>query len=86
MDWVESDKHLSVLEVLKEFSERFEQLNVRDRNIIMSDKVINTFALTSGRSRALDVVWQLNMVILSLQFLAKAFKGAPLLIEELKYD
>ena len=40
MDWVESDKHLSVLEVLKEFSERFEQLNVRDRNIIMPDKVI----------------------------------------------
>ena len=40
MDWVESDKHLSVLEVLKEFSERFEQLNVRDRNIIIPDKVI----------------------------------------------
>ena len=38
MDWVESDKHLSVLEVLKEFSERVEQLNVRDRNIIMPDK------------------------------------------------
>ena len=40
MDWVESDKHLSVLEVLKEDSIRFELLNVRDRNIIMPDKVI----------------------------------------------
>ena len=40
MDWVEFDKRLSVLEVLKEFSERFDQLNIRDRNIFMPDKVI----------------------------------------------
>mgnify|MGYP007069672835 CR=1 FL=1 len=40
IDWVESDKHLSVLEVLKEFSIRFDQLNIRDRNILMLDKVI----------------------------------------------
>ena len=38
MDWVESDKQLSVLEVLKEFSERFDQLNIRDRNIINNSR------------------------------------------------
>ena len=51
MDWVESDKHLSVLEVLKEFSERFEQLNVRDRNIIMPDKVILFLQATNIKDR-----------------------------------
>ena len=51
MDWVESDKHFSVLEVLKEFSERFDQLNIRDRNILMTDKVILFLQATNIKDR-----------------------------------
>ena len=51
MDWVESDKNLSVFEVLKEFSKRFEQLNIRDRNIIATDKVILFLQATNIKDR-----------------------------------
>ena len=37
--------------MLKEFSERFQQLNVRDRNIIRADKIILFLQATNIKDR-----------------------------------
>ena len=67
MDWVESDKHLSVLEVLKGFSERFKQLNVRDRNIIMPNKLILFLQATNIKDKKnLGILLEIRIIQVDL--------------------
>ena len=67
IDWVESDKHLSVLEVLKAFSERFDQLNIRDRNIFMPDKVILFLQATNIKDKKnLGILLEIRIIQVDL--------------------